>query len=463
MVEKIDSVTAADALFATRTNIDDDDDDNNNNETYQPLPLSDFAKYQQLVSLLYKTSFAVMLGNSLEWLDFSIYSYSEGEISSQLFGGNKSAGWATFGLGFAFRPIGAYVLGRLSDEKSRKLSFILVILSMASSTALLAFIPAICNMPDVTLDSYCFSNLWASAIPAIFLRCVQGFSAGAAAGGVNVIQTELWSTTERKGAIAQSVGVQNVSGASASMIAAAVVFGLRAVLGEVRYAAWGWRIAFLLVVPPSLIASCLIHRSIPESNVKGMQSGDSNDKDRDEFDDEEATISIEDQHESSSMSGRMHLRRRRKLSSSSSSSSRIKYASCHGNDGDNENESESDNLSLNATPLWLLLSVLTFSQFAIAAFNNLNVYLLDFVQTTYFVTANTSTLMIIVGKAVQVMITPLAAMVADIKGCYWTCAFGGTLCSVLALPMMLALNSGGGVIVAWILVSGALNSTLRQT
>jgi len=129
MVEKIDSVTAADALFATRNNIDDDDDDNNNNDTYQPLPLSDFAKYQQLVSLLYKTSFAVMLGNSLEWLDFSIYSYSEGEISSQLFGGNKSAGWATFGLGFAFRPIGAYVLGRLSDEKSRKLSFILAMLS----------------------------------------------------------------------------------------------------------------------------------------------------------------------------------------------------------------------------------------------------------------------------------------------------------------------------------------------
>jgi len=459
MGEKIDSITAADATFDTRNSIEDDYDDNNN-DTYKPLPLSDFAKYQQLVSLLYKTSFAVMLGNSLEWLDFSIYSYSEGEISSQLFGGNKSAGWATFGLGFAFRPVGAYVLGRLSDEKSRKLSFILAMLSMSSSTALLAFIPAICNMPDVTLDSYCFSNLWASAIPAIFLRCVQGFSAGAAAGGVNVIQTELWSTTERKGAIAQSVGVQNVSGASASMIAAAVVFGLRAALGEVRYAAWGWRLAFLLVVPPSLVASCLMHQTIPESVVKGIQSGDSNDKDRDEFHDEEATISIEEQHESSSISGRIHLRRR-KLSSSSSSSSRIKYTSCRGNDNDGDNESESENLSLNATPLWLLLSVLTFSQFAIAAFNNLNVYLLDFVQTTYFVTANTSTLMIIVGKAVQVMMTPLAAMVADIKGCYWTCALGGTLCSVLALPMMLALNSGG-VIVAWMLVSGKLNSTLKQ-
>ena len=102
---------------------------------------------------------------------------------------------------------------------------------MAISTALMALIPAVCNMPDVTIESYCFSNLWASAIPAIVLRCVQGFSAGAAAGGINVIQTELWSTTEQKGAIAQSVGVKNISGASESMLAAALVYRLRATMG----------------------------------------------------------------------------------------------------------------------------------------------------------------------------------------------------------------------------------------
>jgi hypothetical protein len=79
-------------------NINDDDDDDydddnkNNNDNSKPLPLSDFTKYRQLISLLYRTSLAVMLGNSLEWLDFSIYGYSESEISSQLFGGNQAAG-----------------------------------------------------------------------------------------------------------------------------------------------------------------------------------------------------------------------------------------------------------------------------------------------------------------------------------------------------------------------------------
>ena len=68
--------------------INDDDDDDNS----KPLPLSDFTKYRQLISLLYRTSLAVMLGNSLEWLDFSIYGYSESEISSQLFGGSQLVG-----------------------------------------------------------------------------------------------------------------------------------------------------------------------------------------------------------------------------------------------------------------------------------------------------------------------------------------------------------------------------------
>ena len=49
----------------------------------KPLPLSNFNEYTSLVKLLYVTSPAMILGNSLEWLDFGIYGYSSGEISSQ--------------------------------------------------------------------------------------------------------------------------------------------------------------------------------------------------------------------------------------------------------------------------------------------------------------------------------------------------------------------------------------------
>lgn len=426
---------------------------------YQPLPLSDSRAYWDLVKTLYRTSLAMILGNSLEWLDFSIYGYSSAEISSQLFGGSRVAYWASFGLGFAVRPLGAYVLGKLSDEKSRKLSFILSMLAMSASTAFMTLIPAVCGMPGVTLDSYCVSNLWAAAIPAIFLRCVQGFSAGAAAGGVNVIQTELWSTTERKGAIAQAVGVQNVSGGGASMVSAAVVYGLRAAMGEVRYAAWGWRIAFLIVVPPSLLASHLMHKSTPESNdfaerdgrvtddsllveneessiieLQDVRNGvDTYSRDQDYFPDEEAPINpLDTQWQSVSMVKR---KMDRNLPSLLSSSSMI------------SNE--------NTIPWWLLLSVMIYSQFAITGFNNLGIFLVEFAQTNYGVTSNTSTLMQVVGKGVQVVMTPFAATLGDIKGWFWTCAFGGILCTILAMPMMLAGNFGG-LAAAWFLVSGCL-------
>lgn len=49
----------------------------------KPMPLSNFNEYTSLVKLLYVTSPAMILGNSLEWLDFGIYGYSSGEISSQ--------------------------------------------------------------------------------------------------------------------------------------------------------------------------------------------------------------------------------------------------------------------------------------------------------------------------------------------------------------------------------------------
>ena len=469
-----------------------DDDNIRISRSCKALPLSNFKAYCNLVATLYRTSLAVILGNSLEWLDFSIYGYSSAEISSQLFGGSKAAFWGSFGLGFAMRPLGAYVLGKLSDEKSRKLSFIVSMLAMSTSTALMSLIPAVCSTTnDVSIGSYCVSNLWMSAIPAICLRCVQGFSAGAAAGGVNVIQSELWSTTERKGAIAQSVGVQNVSGGGASVVSAAIVYGLRAAMGDLRYAIWGWRIAFLVVVPPSLFSSYLMYKSTPESNDFAKCDGhidgsvkehirlvedvsENGDEDsgssRNEFQDAQNVSSIdendqfldEETHIGTADDSRGSLNKTGgdcdpgQLSSSSPPSLRLR-SNCSSTTASKVIGANDDNelQQTNVTPWWVLISVITFSQFAISGFNNLTVFLVEFAQTNYGVTVNTSILMQVAGKAVQVLMTPFAATLGDIKGWYWTCAFGGTLCTILALPMMVAGNFGG-VAVAWIIISGCL-------
>lgn len=474
--------TSGRVTSAATTASNGEDDDIGMPSGYRALPIANFRTYYDLVATIYSTSTALILGNSLEWLDFSIYGYSSAEISTQLFGGSKTAYWGSFGLGFAMRPLGAYVLGKLSDEKSRKLSFIVSMLAMSTSTALMSLIPAVCNTTEANFDSYCVSNLWISAIPAICLRCVQGFSAGAAAGGVNVIQSELWSTTERKGAIAQSIGVQNVSGGGASMLSASIVYGLREAIGKDHYAIWGWRIAFLVVVPPSLFASHLMHRSTPESNefakcdgkIKDhirlveevSENGDVNSlssinelhdaqnitsiDEEDQFKDEEAEIGTADDSRRSLSKKQNHCDLDQ-LSFSLSPSLLLRTERCPATLSRRINDTKLTNT--NIAPWWVMVAVITFSQFAISGFNNLTVFMVEFAQTNYGVTIGTSTLMQITGKAVQVLMTPFAATLGDIKGWHWTCAFGGTLCTVLALPMMIAGNFGGEA-AAWIIVSG---------
>ena len=225
-----------------------------------------------------------------------------------------------------------------------------------------------------------------------------------------------------------------MSGGFASMVSAAVVLGLREAMGTTRYAAWGWRIAFLIVVPPSLFASYLMHRSTPESNNYAKRDGHV--EGEDDCAEGSPILGVADRKYETMPNDPL-----------------LQNAQSRGGGGVEDGASEDPHDKVGgATLIWLLISVLIFSQFAIAAFNILNVYLVDFVQTDYGVGANMSTLMVIVGKGVQVLMTPFAAITADIKGWFWTCAFGGALCTVLAVPMM-AAGILGGVPAVWVLVS----------
>lgn len=226
-----------------------------------------------------------------------------------------------------------------------------------------------------------------------------------------------------------------MSGGFASMVSAAVVLGLREAMGTTRYAAWGWRIAFLIVVPPSLFASYLMHRSTPESNDYAKRDGHV--EGEDDCVEGSPILGVADRKYETMPNDQL-------LDAQSCGGGGVE----DGASGDRHGKNGSESM----TPIWLLISVLIFSVFAIVAFNNLNVYLVDFVQTDYGVSANMSTLMVIVGKGVQVLMTPFAAFTADIKGWYWTSAFGGALCTVLAVPMM-AAGVIGGVPVVWIFVS----------
>jgi len=384
------------------------------------LPLGSY-RYIQMVGLIYSRSIPTILGNLLEWLDFGIYGYSQAELSKAFFHDSITMAWIAFGLGYSVRPLGAHVLGVLADRTSRTLSLAIAVMGMTIATAGLALLPATCdNAHDIDdnnhansmlwwTNHYCVSSVYATAIPAILFRCLQGFSAGASAGGVNVIQSEEPSSAFSP---SQSVGVNNVSGAAASMLSAGLVYALQAWLGPDAYALWGWRLAFGLVVPLSIFAVCLLL----------SESRRAHDNTRPRSQTNECKLEFP-------MVTRPSVKHW-----STADSIQNNSAACQGDDpgrGHDFSQLEIPHTNFVATSYSLSASVGTaqpmvsmrivkavsiYIQFAISAYNNLNVFLVQYATTELGFDAETATLLAVVGKALQLLLTPFAAALANIFG-----------------------------------------------
>lgn len=182
-----------------------------------------------------KAVVATVIGNGLEWFDFTVYSFfsviiakvffpSESELTSYLLA------LATFGVGFFMRPVGGIVLGIYADRKGRKAALSLTILLMALGTLIIAITPG-----------YAQLGLLAPAL-IVFARLLQGFSAGGEMGSATAFLTE-HAPAGRKAYysswIQASIGVAVALGAG---------FGaaLSAFLTPEQLESWGWRIPFLL-------------------------------------------------------------------------------------------------------------------------------------------------------------------------------------------------------------------------
>src|SRR4051812_49700570 len=111
--------------------------------------------------------FASSLGTVFEWYDFYLYGSLAAVISKQFFSGvNPTAGFIfallAFAAGFAVRPFGALVFGRIGDLVGRKYTFLVTILIMGLATFVVGILPTYAN--------------WGVAAPAILitLRLLQG-------------------------------------------------------------------------------------------------------------------------------------------------------------------------------------------------------------------------------------------------------------------------------------------------
>ena len=182
-----------------------------------------------------KVVFASSLGTVFEWYDFYLYGSLAAIISKQFFSAvNPTAAFIfalmAFAAGFAVRPFGALVFGRLGDLVGRKYTFLITITIMGLSTFIVGLLP-----------SYESIGITAPVV-LIGLRLLQGLALGGEYGGAATYVAE-HAPMGKRGLHTSWIQTTATLGLFLSLL---VILFTRTWIGEEAFASWGWRIPFLI-------------------------------------------------------------------------------------------------------------------------------------------------------------------------------------------------------------------------
>ncbi|GAB3738060.1 MFS transporter [Nocardiopsis nanhaiensis] len=178
---------------------------------------------------------ASFVGTSIEFYDFYIFATAAALVFGPLFfpDADPIAGvlysFATYAVGFFFRPLGAFIFGHVGDRHGRRLSLVLTLLLMGVATTLVGVLP-----------TYETAGVLAPSL-LIFLRALQGIAVGGEWGGAVLMSVE--NAPDRfKGFYGAFPQLGNPMGA----LMASGIFALLTIGGSDFLEAGGWRIPFLL-------------------------------------------------------------------------------------------------------------------------------------------------------------------------------------------------------------------------
>jgi MFS family permease len=194
------------------------------------------------------------IGSALEYYDFFIYAQAAALIFPNIFFPSDNpqigivASFATFGVGYVARPIGAFVLGHWGDKHGRKNVLVLCMLLIGFSTFCVGLLP-----------TYAAIGLWAPVL-LVALRLIQGFAVGGELAGAGSMVLE-HAPFGRRGYFT-SFTLQGVQ--AGQIIAAAVFLPLAMLLPKDFFESVGWRIPFLLSAVV-VLAGYIIRRRVSET------------------------------------------------------------------------------------------------------------------------------------------------------------------------------------------------------
>src|SRR3954466_15576692 len=182
-----------------------------------------------------KVALAAFVGSTVEWYDFFLYGTAAALVFGDLFFPDASptvgtlAAFATFGVGFLFRPLGGAFFGHYGDRVGRKAMLVITLLLMGSATVAIGLLP---TYKDVGI---------LAPILLVLLRAIQGFSVGGEWAGGSLMTVE-HAPEDRRG----FYGSWPQVGPSAGSLLATGAFAAFNTLPEDQFNAWGWRMPFLL-------------------------------------------------------------------------------------------------------------------------------------------------------------------------------------------------------------------------
>ncbi|MEJ2458402.1 MAG: MFS transporter, partial [Novosphingobium sp.] len=198
--------------------------------TYDAMPRHHKATHDEKLVIT-----ASSLGTVFEWYDFYLYGLLATFISRVFFAGvNETTGFilalGAFAAGFAVRPFGALVFGRVGDLVGRKYTFLVTMGLMGVSTFAVGLLP---GYETIGI---------ASPIILVALRIVQGLALGGEYGGAATYVAE-HAPNNRRGLYTSFIQITATFGLFAALL---IVLGVRTGMGEEPFAGWGWRVPFLL-------------------------------------------------------------------------------------------------------------------------------------------------------------------------------------------------------------------------
>ncbi|HXM84366.1 MAG TPA: MFS transporter [Stellaceae bacterium] len=200
--------------------------------TYGSLSAADHSRE------LRKAVIAATVGTTIEWYDFFIYGTAAGLVFGKLYFPNSDPtvgtllAFATYGVGFVARPVGAAIFGHYGDRIGRKATLIATLMLMGIATFLIAFVP--------TYDSI---GIWGGIILTI-LRFVQGVGVGGEWGGSVLLSMEWTRSNNNRGLVASWPQFGVPSGLFLSTI---VMLAANSWSGD-QFLTWGWRVPFFLSI-----------------------------------------------------------------------------------------------------------------------------------------------------------------------------------------------------------------------